>query len=87
MVLVEPTNKIESHIYESADFYSKDALPPSQLQMMRALYTFVGEDEDDLSFNEGDIVRIVEFCDGGWAKALLGREYGYIPVAFFEVIS
>ena len=74
-----------SHIYESIDKNDEETSP--NLKTMRALYPYTGEDEDDLSFNEGDIVHVVELCNGGWAKAFLGQHYGYIPVEFFEEIS
>ena len=53
---------------------------------MRALYSYIGQDEDDLSFEEGDVVRFLDYCDGGWAKALLDEDYGYVPEAYFEPI-
>lgn len=56
--------------------------------LMRAMYDYVGvEDDDDLSFQEGDVVRFVEYCDGGWVKALLGDQYGYVPESYFEPVQ
>ena len=59
---------------------------PKEGILMRALYSYIGQDEDDLSFEEGDVVRFLDYCDGGWAKALLDEEYGYVPEAYFEPI-
>ncbi len=55
-----------------------------QGDLLKALYDYKGEDDDDLSFSVGDIVRVVEYCDGGWAKAFLNDQYGYVPSSYFE---
>lgn len=56
--------------------------------LMRAMYDYVGvEDDDDLSFQGGDVVLFVEYCDGGWVKALLGDQYGYVPESYFEPVQ
>ena len=56
-------------------------------ELLRALYDYKGDDEDDLTFFTGDVVRVVEYCDGGWAKAFLGDQYGYIPSSYFERVE
>lgn len=55
--------------------------------LLKALYDYKGEDDDDLSFSVGDVVRVIEYCDGGWAKAFLGDQYGYIPSSYFERLN
>lgn len=89
---------IIDHIYESTDDWPEPSSPPMALTMdsgqqrvlpeegilMRALYEYSGVDEDDLSFNEGDVLRFLEYCDGGWVKALHEEDYGYVPEAYFE---
>lgn len=93
---------IMDHIYESTDHWPGSSSPliggtledftenkqsiPVEGILMRALYEYNGVDEDDLSFKEGDVIRFLEYCNGGWAKALLGEEYGYVPEAYFEPI-
>ena len=90
----------EDHIYETAQVWEDPSpapkmavLPDSsgkqdeteeQGDLLKALYAYKGEDEDDLSFSVGDIVRVVEYCDGGWAKAFLNDQYGYVPSSYFE---
>ena len=56
-------------------------------ETMRALYSYQAGDEDELTFAEGDEVQIVERCDGGWAKAFLGDEFGYVPESYFELVK
>ena len=54
---------------------------------MKAVYDFVGEDDDDLSFKEGDIVHIVKQCEDGWAQGIRNGKLGYVPYAYFEEIK
>ena len=54
---------------------------------MKAVYDFVGEDDDDLSFKEGDIVHIVKQCEDGWAQGIMNGKLGYVPYAYFEDIK
>lgn len=54
--------------------------------LMRALYDYEGGDEDDLTFKEGDIIRIVQKSNDGWAHGILGDKYGYVPFSYFEPV-
>ncbi|KAL5501953.1 hypothetical protein EMCRGX_G008638 [Ephydatia muelleri] len=54
--------------------------------LMRALYDYEGGDEDDLTFKEGDIVRIVQKGKDGWAHGILEDKYGYVPYSYFEPV-
>ena len=56
-------------------------------ETMRALYSYQAGDEDELTFAEGDEIQVVERCDGGWAKAFLGDEFGYVPESYFELVK
>ena len=51
---------------------------------MKAMYAFQGEDDDDLSFKEGDVVHIVKQCEDGWAQGIKDGKLGYVPYAYFE---
>lgn len=54
---------------------------------MKALYDFTGEDDDDLSFKEGDTVHIIKQCEDGWAQGIKNGKLGYVPYAYFEDIK
>lgn len=83
----EPPPASPGTILEEDSQGRKDDFDDGSGVLMRALYDYKGEDHDDLEFSVGDIVRIVEYCDGGWAKAFLGEEYGYVPSAYFETVN
>jgi len=54
---------------------------------MRAMYDFGGEDDDDLSFKAGDVVRIIKQCEDGWAQGVMDGKLGYVPFAYFEELK
>jgi len=52
----------------------------------RALYSYNGEGPDDLSFNEGDIITVLDTSDAsGWWKGELNGVQGYFPSNFAEM--
>ncbi len=56
-------------------------------KLMRAIYDYIGSDKDDLSFNEGDIIRVVYEAENGWAEGALEGKYGYVPIDYLEVVT
>ena len=53
---------------------------------MRAVYDYVGPEEDDLSFKEGELVRVMYEGEDGWAEGMLGEQYGYVPISYLEPV-
>ena len=53
----------------------------------RALYTFPGDTEGDLGFNEGEIIEVTEVIgDGEWLKGQHNGQTGIFPANFVEEI-
>lgn len=54
-----------------------------------AMYTFDKSNEDDLAFNENDILRVVEVSDPNWLRAVneATGEEGYIPASYVRLLS
>lgn len=53
----------------------------------RALYSYAGENETDLIFNEGDVINVVNDADpSGWWEGELNGSVGYFPSNFVEKI-
>lgn len=42
---------------------TSEALPPGVLYRVKATYRYVKEDADELSFDVGDIINVVEYED------------------------
>lgn len=61
--------------------------PESQLQKYVALYDYAARTQDDLTFNAGDVLEVLDKSPGEWwiAKALTGvsaYKQGYIPANY-----
>jgi hypothetical protein len=53
----------------------------------RARFDFEGESADDLTFEEGDIIQLVEQVGDEWLKGNVHGKTGLFPVAFVEIIE
>lgn len=83
--LIEPVNKAR----HSALIAASAGAPPAPLQeeaeFVRALFDFSGNDEEDLPFRKGDVLRVLEKPEEQWWNAANqeGRA-GMIPVPYVE---
>lgn len=59
--------------------------PPEEIEFVRALFDFQGNDEEDLPFRKGDVLRVLEKPEDQWWNAANqeGRA-GMIPVPYVE---
>ncbi|KAF3848166.1 hypothetical protein F7725_021194 [Dissostichus mawsoni] len=81
--LIEPINKSKHTSFISAG----GGVPPQRLEdeFVRALFDFPGNDDEDLPFRKGDILRVLEKPEEQWwnAQNSEGRA-GMIPVPYVE---
>ncbi|XP_075996056.1 GRB2-related adapter protein 2b [Genypterus blacodes] len=49
------------------------------LQQVKALYSFQAEEEDELEFQAGDIIEVLESSGQGWWRGQLGGRIGLFP--------
>uniref|UniRef100_A0A3B4YZG2 Adapter molecule crk n=1 Tax=Stegastes partitus TaxID=144197 RepID=A0A3B4YZG2_9TELE len=82
--LIEPINKSKHPTFLSS---GPGGGPPPRLEdeYVRALFDFPGNDEEDLPFRKGDILRVLEKPEEQWwnAQNSEGRT-GMIPVPYVE---
>ncbi|XP_010886585.2 SH3 domain-containing protein 19 isoform X1 [Esox lucius] len=52
-----------------------------------ARFDFEGEQGDELTFNEGDVIQLKEYLDEEWARGQMGTQMGIFPLNFVEVIE
>ncbi|TKS68584.1 SH3 domain-containing YSC84-like protein 1 [Collichthys lucidus] len=57
----------------------------SPLQV-RALYSFHAEERDELEFNAGDIIEVLESSDKDWWKGKLRGKTGLFPCNYIKPI-
>ncbi|XP_072112154.1 SH3 domain-containing protein 19 isoform X1 [Mobula birostris] len=55
--------------------------------MAKALYNFVGENEDELNFKVGDTIILLESIDADWLKGELQGKEGIFPRSFVQVLK
>ena len=60
-------------------------LPPVKLRTVIAIHSAIPESEEELAFEKGDIIEILDDkSDDGWWKAQLRGKIGVIPYTFVE---
>ncbi|XP_076464985.1 osteoclast-stimulating factor 1-like [Babylonia areolata] len=57
---------------------------PGHVKVVRALYTYEAQQADELAFDEGDTLYILDMKDKDWWKAKCGRKTGLIPSNYVE---
>ncbi|EEB99679.1 hypothetical protein MPER_00596 [Moniliophthora perniciosa FA553] len=53
----------------------------------RAIYTYTGENPDELSVAEGDEVAIIDASEDEWWKAEQGGVVFIVPAAYLELVE
>jgi len=56
--------------------------PPSNVPKAQAQYAYTGSTQDELTFNEGDIIIIHKKDPGGWWEGELNGKRGWIPANY-----
>lgn len=52
-----------------------------------AIYSYTAGNADEMSFEEGDELTIVDKSDGDWWKAEQGGVISIVPAAYLEVVE
>ncbi|TTK16478.1 SH3 domain-containing protein 19 [Bagarius yarrelli] len=50
-------------------------------------FDFEGEHSDELSFTEGQVIRLLEYARQDWARGEIGGHFGIFPLNFVEVLE
>lgn len=64
---------------------SKPVDKPTGPHYVQALYDHVAEAEDELSFQAGEQVEILETCEGGWWRGRVRGNEGLFPVNYVKM--
>lgn len=52
-----------------------------------ARFDFGGEHSDELSFSEGDVIKLKAYVGQDWARGQIGAFTGIFPLNFVEVVE
>ncbi|CAL8385495.1 unnamed protein product [Gadus morhua 'NCC'] len=55
-------------------------------QTARALYSYEGDAEDEIAFEEDDIITHIEMVDEGWWRGQRGGRSGLFPAAYVQLV-
>ncbi|XP_050562677.1 amphiphysin isoform X2 [Spodoptera frugiperda] len=89
----EPTDKKVEELYDIPVGATLSGLPAGTLYRVRATYRYTREDSDELSFDVGEVIRVVEYDDPdeqeeGWLMGIKEstNEKGMFPANFTRPI-
>lgn len=52
-----------------------------------ALFDYEGEEEDELTFSQGDVIALVKLIGQEWARGEIHGRVGIFPLSFTEVVQ
>lgn len=52
-----------------------------------ARFDYEGEEEDELTFSEGDVIALTEVIDQEWGRGQIHGRIGIFPLAFTEILE
>lgn len=85
--MIEPVCKAKNAGFVTAASAAAAGAPwrPDEVEYVRALFDFPGNDDEDLPFRKGDVLRVIEKPEEQWWSAANqdGRQ-GMIPVPYVE---
>ncbi|XP_071024926.1 SH3 domain-containing protein 19-like isoform X2 [Oncorhynchus clarkii lewisi] len=63
--------------------------PPATVSGPRcvARFDFEGEQSDELTFSEGDVIQLKEYMEEEWARGQIGAHTGIFPINFVDIIE
>ncbi|KAF7972256.1 hypothetical protein HWV62_18572 [Athelia sp. TMB] len=71
----------------TAGFFPKTYVQEIQPVKAAALYSYTGENADELPFEEGDTISVVDQTDGDWWKAERDGVIFIVPAAYLQIVE
>ncbi|XP_077072255.1 abl interactor 2a isoform X11 [Siphateles boraxobius] len=79
----------ESSVVEYSDPYAEEDppwAPQTYLEKVVAIYDYMQDKEDELSFHEGSIIYVIKKNDDGWYEGVMSGTTGLFPGNYVESI-
>ena len=58
----------------------------SQITRYQAIYTYISQEKNEISINEGDIVEVLQRCSNGWWLLVSNNQLGWGPSNYLEPV-
>ncbi|XP_072927713.1 abl interactor 2-like isoform X2 [Hemitrygon akajei] len=62
-------------------------IPPNYIEKVVALYAYKKSCEEDLTFEEGEIIYVIQKNENGWCQGVLNGITGYFPGNYVQLIN
>ncbi|KAI8492455.1 hypothetical protein Bbelb_299080 [Branchiostoma belcheri] len=72
---------------EMADVKERSDKGGGRKKMVRAIYSYTPQDEDELTLKVGDVIEVIRGENGGWWFGYLNGQLGLFPSNYVEVID
>ncbi|KAM0334052.1 hypothetical protein ACHAQA_001072 [Verticillium albo-atrum] len=76
-----------SRLAATSDMNGIAGTAPQGTMYVRALYDYEAEDRTSLTFNEGDVICVLNRLETGWWDGVLNNVRGWFPSNYCEVIT
>ena len=77
-------DKIKATPVESMS--EKEQENDSQITRYQAIYTYISQDKNEITINEGDIVEVLKQCSNGWWLLSANNHQGWGPSNFLQPV-
>ena len=64
----------------------KEQKNDSQNTRYQAIYTYISQEKNEISINEGDIVEVLKRCSNGWWLLVSNNQLGWGPSNFLQPV-
>ncbi|KAM9836759.1 LOW QUALITY PROTEIN: uncharacterized protein ACBR49_019187 [Aulostomus maculatus] len=61
--------------------------PPASGPRCVALFDYEGEEDDELTFSQGDVIALLELIGEEWGRGQIHGRFGMFPLSFTEVVE
>jgi len=72
---------------ESGGKGDENPVDDSNAESFKALYSYDATNDTELSFHEGDTIKVLQKDDSGWWYATIGDQQGFVPENYVEVVQ
>jgi len=81
---IQQLESIQADLKEALSQETSTTVDDSNAIVVKAIYSYAAQNESELSFNEGDMLKILQKDESGWWFASLNDKEGFVPANYIE---